>query len=423
MWKWKWNFHLCSCWSACPVCRRCPAQSAPCVCSSWRNWRPCCPQTWLRWLIFFLIFSGTHPSLYVTSCRRYHPLFMSLQDALMKLMEEICDLVPESYKERCDDFVSKYGEQIVEFLLSSAAPHTVCTLLHLCLFEDQTVPGQLDLCNKYIPRSFVSSSWPEPHTSTAPIIPQRCSSPRTASRAARWLCWADFTWVQTLPNLRPPLSSSLCVSITPMPSPRSDPQLTLNTPQYASSWQNLSQITVIWKYKRCKKVTLALFSVWGFHQNIWLPSAEGFGEPDGRCTCLWRKKKLFQTLTCTCTMTNLIRRWKGITLLQVTHTNNALSMPYSAYHILLLQGDLPVNRVGKDTLKMCFNTVTGCPVRKVVSNLIPVSQCKSDIIYHFQLLLYFLNTKHIQIQTISSMRIHMYLVSFRTRLMFCDALV
>ncbi|KAM8760427.1 surfactant protein Bb [Acanthopagrus schlegelii] len=62
------------------------------------------------------------------------------EDALMKLMEEICDLVPESYKERCDDFVSKYGEQIVEFLLSSAAPHTVCTLLHLCLFEDQTVP-------------------------------------------------------------------------------------------------------------------------------------------------------------------------------------------------------------------------------------------------------------------------------------------
>lgn len=173
---------------------------------------------------FFITTSGTYLLLYITSCRRYHPLFMSLQDALMKLMEDVCSLVPESYKERCDDFVSKYGEQIVEFLLSSAAPHTICTLLHLCLFEEQTVPGQLHLCNKYIQLSFVSSSWPEPHTSTAPMIPQRCSSPRTASRAARWLCWADFTWVQTPPNLRPPLSSSLCVSITPMPSPRSDPQ-------------------------------------------------------------------------------------------------------------------------------------------------------------------------------------------------------
>lgn len=62
------------------------------------------------------------------------------EDALMKLMGEVCDLVPQSYKERCDDFVAKYGTQIVEFLLSSAAPHTICTLLHLCLFEKQTVP-------------------------------------------------------------------------------------------------------------------------------------------------------------------------------------------------------------------------------------------------------------------------------------------
>ncbi|XP_035514616.1 surfactant protein Bb [Morone saxatilis] len=62
------------------------------------------------------------------------------EDALMKLMGEVCDLVPHSYKEQCDDFVAKYGTQIVEFLLSSAAPHTICTLLHLCLFQEQTVP-------------------------------------------------------------------------------------------------------------------------------------------------------------------------------------------------------------------------------------------------------------------------------------------
>lgn len=62
------------------------------------------------------------------------------EDVLMKLMGEVCDLVPRSYKEQCDDFVAKYGTQIVEFLLSSAAPHTICTLLHLCLFEEQTVP-------------------------------------------------------------------------------------------------------------------------------------------------------------------------------------------------------------------------------------------------------------------------------------------
>lgn len=62
------------------------------------------------------------------------------EDALMKLMEEFCYLVPHSYKDQCEDFVDKYGTQIVEFLLSSAAPHTICTLLHICLFKDTPVP-------------------------------------------------------------------------------------------------------------------------------------------------------------------------------------------------------------------------------------------------------------------------------------------
>ncbi|KAF3850799.1 hypothetical protein F7725_012571 [Dissostichus mawsoni] len=61
------------------------------------------------------------------------------EDALQKLMAEVCDLIPHSYKDQCDNFVEKYGVQIVEFLLSSAAPHTICTLLHVCLFEEQPV--------------------------------------------------------------------------------------------------------------------------------------------------------------------------------------------------------------------------------------------------------------------------------------------
>ncbi|XP_068559383.1 surfactant protein Bb [Cebidichthys violaceus] len=62
------------------------------------------------------------------------------EDALMKIMEEVCHLLPQSYKDQCDDFVDKYGTQIVEFLLSSAAPHTICVLLHVCLFKEQPVP-------------------------------------------------------------------------------------------------------------------------------------------------------------------------------------------------------------------------------------------------------------------------------------------
>ncbi|XP_068167765.1 surfactant protein Bb isoform X2 [Antennarius striatus] len=62
------------------------------------------------------------------------------EEALMKLMGEVCNLIPESYEKECDDFVAKYGTEIVEFLLSSAAPHTICMLLHVCLFKEQTLP-------------------------------------------------------------------------------------------------------------------------------------------------------------------------------------------------------------------------------------------------------------------------------------------
>ncbi|XP_026199294.1 surfactant protein Bb [Anabas testudineus] len=65
------------------------------------------------------------------------------EDALMKIMGEVCDLMPQSYKDQCNDFVEKYGVQIVEFLLSSAAPHTICTLLHVCLFDEKPVPEVL----------------------------------------------------------------------------------------------------------------------------------------------------------------------------------------------------------------------------------------------------------------------------------------
>ncbi|KAI3372847.1 hypothetical protein L3Q82_023296, partial [Scortum barcoo] len=61
------------------------------------------------------------------------------EDALLKLMGDVCRLVPQSYRGQCNDFVDKYGAQIVEFLMSSAAPHTICTLLHLCLFKEQPV--------------------------------------------------------------------------------------------------------------------------------------------------------------------------------------------------------------------------------------------------------------------------------------------
>lgn len=148
-------------------------------------------------------------------------LHLAQQDALMKLMAEVCDLIPQSYKDQCDDFIDKYGAEIVEFLLSSAAPHTICTLLHVCWFKEQTVPGQSS--PSFDQRLGMNSTPPHTRQVNAALISQTCSSPRTASRVARWLCWADSTWVSTPPTLKHPLSCRLCVPVTPVPSLRSEP--------------------------------------------------------------------------------------------------------------------------------------------------------------------------------------------------------
>ena len=60
----------------------------------------------------------------------------------MKLMGQVCALLPSSYKRKCNDFNDKYGKQIVEFLMSSVAPHSICALLHLCLMEEASTVGE-----------------------------------------------------------------------------------------------------------------------------------------------------------------------------------------------------------------------------------------------------------------------------------------
>lgn len=103
------------------------------------------------------------------------------EEALMKLMGDICNLVPHSYEDQCNDFVNKYGVQIVEFLLSSAAPHTICTLLHLCLFEEQPVPevsfpSDCESCRTLVVLSRLHLGVNATETQTSSFLQSVCSS-------------------------------------------------------------------------------------------------------------------------------------------------------------------------------------------------------------------------------------------------------
>lgn len=63
------------------------------------------------------------------------------QKSIVEALEKICSLLPDHYKEQCDNFLETYGEKIIDFLLTSATPHTICTLLHLCLVEERPALG------------------------------------------------------------------------------------------------------------------------------------------------------------------------------------------------------------------------------------------------------------------------------------------
>ncbi|XP_045560152.1 prosaposin [Salmo salar] len=90
--------------------------------------------------------SGTNPEVQVSpQCTFYIYLMKKLEsilptekieDAVVKLMGGVCGLLPASYKDQCNDFINKYGKKIVNFLLPSAAPYSICALLHLCMFQE-----------------------------------------------------------------------------------------------------------------------------------------------------------------------------------------------------------------------------------------------------------------------------------------------
>ncbi|KAL7836418.1 hypothetical protein AOLI_G00277020 [Acnodon oligacanthus] len=59
------------------------------------------------------------------------------EKSIVEALEKICSFLPDHYKEQCNNFLETYGKQIIDFLLSSATPHTICMLLHMCLVQQR----------------------------------------------------------------------------------------------------------------------------------------------------------------------------------------------------------------------------------------------------------------------------------------------
>ncbi|KAK3891987.1 hypothetical protein Pcinc_004153 [Petrolisthes cinctipes] len=54
-------------------------------------------------------------------------------------VERLCDLMPQSIAEQCEDYVEAYGDQVIELLAQEMDPSQICPELHLCPAESEAL--------------------------------------------------------------------------------------------------------------------------------------------------------------------------------------------------------------------------------------------------------------------------------------------
>lgn len=64
------------------------------------------------------------------------------QGAVIDLLEEVCNILPSSYRNQCQALVSKFSKKVLDAILSYATPQAICTLLQMCKGQEAPLLGQ-----------------------------------------------------------------------------------------------------------------------------------------------------------------------------------------------------------------------------------------------------------------------------------------
>lgn len=67
---------------------------------------------------------------------------LSLQEAVIHLLEEICRIMPSSHRSQCEAVISTFSKTVLDAILSYATPQAVCSLLHQCKGQEAPLEGQ-----------------------------------------------------------------------------------------------------------------------------------------------------------------------------------------------------------------------------------------------------------------------------------------
>ncbi|XP_060932892.1 prosaposin-like isoform X2 [Limanda limanda] len=55
---------------------------------------------------------------------------------VVKLLEEICHILPSAYHDECEAFIDRFGKTVLDAITRFATPRTICSLLHQCEWQD-----------------------------------------------------------------------------------------------------------------------------------------------------------------------------------------------------------------------------------------------------------------------------------------------
>ncbi|XP_026154202.1 surfactant protein Ba [Mastacembelus armatus] len=65
------------------------------------------------------------------------------ESAVIHLLEEICHILPSSYRQQCEAVIGKFSKTVLDAILSYATPQAICALIHLCKGQEAPL---VDLC-------------------------------------------------------------------------------------------------------------------------------------------------------------------------------------------------------------------------------------------------------------------------------------
>ncbi|XP_059213555.1 prosaposin [Centropristis striata] len=61
------------------------------------------------------------------------------EEAVIKLLGEICHILPHSYRDQCEVVVSTFSKTVLDAILGYATPQAICALIHMCKGQEAPV--------------------------------------------------------------------------------------------------------------------------------------------------------------------------------------------------------------------------------------------------------------------------------------------